>query len=214
MRNIIKFNNGNPIILCYKCRKMLRYINANHYKALPLEYCETCKNSNMKLIICGPSASGKTHFVNVLKSLNYKQIIQHTNRPSRPNEINGVDYHFETDKSFYTTNDFIELQYFDYCDWYYGTTIEEWNTGHLLVVNPLSLKQIKSYTNDILVLYFDIPKLSILNRLKERNDDSKILSRLESDFAHFDHFNDYDVKITSSNFSEKIEKIINLIKPL
>lgn len=48
----IKFNGGNPVILCNKCSKILKYIidfteneiQALHGKKyLPPQYCEQCK---------------------------------------------------------------------------------------------------------------------------------------------------------------------------
>ena len=172
----------------------------------------------MKLIICGPGARGKTEFVKILKKeLNLKLIVQYTSRPPRQGEIQNVDYIFNTDKNFYENTNFVELQHFEYIDWYYGTTPEQWDAGDMLVVNPKSLDQIKSYAlehnEDILVVYFDISKYTIIKRLQERDDSSTtVVDRLESDFKNFEYFNDYDIKIKDSEFNTKLEKIIKLIK--
>lgn len=49
------------------------------------------------MIITGPSGSGKTVFIKALISKypkDFEHSISHTTRQIRPNEKNGVDYHF------------------------------------------------------------------------------------------------------------------------
>lgn len=47
------------------------------------------------IVVVGPSGSGKTHLVKFLKKeLNIPTIISYTNRPCRPDEIEGIDHFF------------------------------------------------------------------------------------------------------------------------
>lgn len=51
----------------------------------------------MLLTICGPACSGKDTIVAEL-SKDYKRLVQHTTRPMRPGEENGVEYFFHKSK--------------------------------------------------------------------------------------------------------------------
>lgn len=39
---IIKFNNGNAVVLCSKCRTILRYKTIDDTKDSPPAYCKEC----------------------------------------------------------------------------------------------------------------------------------------------------------------------------
>lgn len=56
------------------------------------------------IIITGASGSGKTVIANELLKLkpNLKKIVTETNRPPRPGEIHGIDYHFRTTEEFHS----------------------------------------------------------------------------------------------------------------
>jgi guanylate kinase len=58
------------------------------------------------IIITGPSGVGKTVIANELIKLkpHLKKIITETNRPPRPNEVHGVDYHFRSTEEFISLN--------------------------------------------------------------------------------------------------------------
>lgn len=66
------------------------------------------------LVLVGPSGGGKTTLQEALKSLHPDRIgraVSYTTRKARPNEVNGVDYHFTTDEAFdalIATNAFLE----------------------------------------------------------------------------------------------------------
>ena len=50
-------------------------------------------------VIMGPSGSGKTAITSKVFPKNYK-VISHTTRKKRLDEVDGVDYYFETKASF------------------------------------------------------------------------------------------------------------------
>jgi len=55
------------------------------------------------LVLIGPSGSGKTTLQTALAETfpdHIERAISYTTRPARPNEVNGVDYHFVTDEAF------------------------------------------------------------------------------------------------------------------
>lgn len=176
-----------------------------------------------KIIICGPAGSGKTTLAkNLTKWFNLKQIIQTTNRPIREGEKDTIDYYFTNNNLIYSENEienfnngFVEFQYFEYVNWYYGTKEIDFLENDILVVNPKSLKQIEEYKNGIysenlLKIYLDPPKSEILKRLKDRNDqNNKILERLEQDFSDFENFSNWDIRITNPNYLNKLSILIN-----
>ena len=49
---------------------------------------------NKRLIICGPTASGKTFLRKRLEDKGFKCDVSYTSREPRPGEVDGVHYHF------------------------------------------------------------------------------------------------------------------------
>src|SRR5258705_9014792 len=81
------------------------------------------------LLFCGPSGSGKTTIVHHLLKNNpqLKFSVSATTRPRRPNEIDGIDYHFISVKEFkerIDRNDFVEWEEV-YTNGFYGTLKSE-----------------------------------------------------------------------------------------
>ena len=74
-------------------------------------------------VIMGPSGSGKTAITSKVFPKNYK-VISHTTRKKRLDEVDGVDYYFETKASFQTlieTNQLVEYDF--YHGNYYGVGV-------------------------------------------------------------------------------------------
>lgn len=49
---MVKFNGGNPVVICSNCRKIIRDATTNEVFSLqtfPPEYCEECKLKEEKL---------------------------------------------------------------------------------------------------------------------------------------------------------------------
>jgi len=75
------------------------------------------------VVIVGPSGSGKTFFESkFLRSFwGWKKLVSFTTRPQRPNEIDGVDYHFITKDE---VKDLNVLQQMSIYGNTYGTSVE------------------------------------------------------------------------------------------
>lgn len=81
-------------------------------------------------ILCGVSGSGKNYISDkLISSYNFIPLISHTTRPIRPNETNGVDYHFISEEQFLSMIEdeyFIEYRTYNTlvnnipATWYYG----------------------------------------------------------------------------------------------
>ena len=77
------------------------------------------------IILVGESASGKSTIEKILANkYGYKKTVSYTTRPPREEEINGVDYHFITEKDFIDkqfNNELVEYTTFN--GWFYGSPI-------------------------------------------------------------------------------------------
>lgn len=88
------------------------------------------------IILIGPSASGKTEIAKYLIStFSFNKFVTTTTRTPRVGEINDVDYHFINKDKFndlVSNNKFIE--YVNYNDNFYGTTLEEIDDKKVLIL--------------------------------------------------------------------------------
>ena len=124
------------------------------------------KKKGMMFVLSSPSGAGKTTLTKKLakNNTNFNISISHTTRKPRPNEINGKDYYFVSEKEFNKSiknNDFFE--YAKIFDNFYGTLKKP-------VLNYLSLgkdvlfdidwqgtQQLKRITDLSLITFFIIP---------------------------------------------------------
>ena len=134
-------------------------------------------------MISAPSGAGKSSLINTLLKLdnNLQLSISHTTRPMRPNESNGVQYHFVTETEFNTMlqhGQFVEhAKIYNY---YYGTHIktiqslvENGNKDILLEIDYQGALQIKNLFPGAVLIFIMPPDLETLHaRLKSRNTDS------------------------------------------
>ena len=59
-------------------------------------------NKNIMVVLSSPSGAGKTTITKKIqqKYQSFKISVSHTTRKPRPNEVDGLDYHFVTKKNF------------------------------------------------------------------------------------------------------------------
>jgi guanylate kinase len=158
-----------------------------------------------RIILVGPGASGKDYLRKILETKGYRHSISHTTRPIRKGEKNGVDYHFISkndflckieDGYFYEYNVFLE-------DWYYGTSIEEFNKSDLLILTPSGIKNLTpEHRKESLVIYLDCDQKIRFKRLFERKDSDDARRRFNADLKDFKNFSDYDLKIDKFHGNE------------
>ena len=75
-------------------------------------------------IIAAPSGAGKTSLVRaILSQIEYLEVsVSHTTRPARPNDVDGVDYHFVDEATFnQKVKDQAFLEHADVFGYQYGT---------------------------------------------------------------------------------------------
>jgi len=130
------------------------------------------------IILTGPSTAGKTTIAKKLlqnKSLNLKRFITCTSRPKRKGEVNHKDYHFLTEEDFKKA-----IKNKEMIEWskvynnYYGSSKKDLlknlsgKNPILLLVDSQGVKKIKKTIPTCCVIFIDIPKKTLLKRLKDR----------------------------------------------
>ena len=184
------------------------------------------KNDSIMLILSSPSGAGKTTLTKKIqqKYQNFKISVSHTTRKPRANEVDGVDYHFVSQKGF---EDLIAKdEFYEYAkifDNYYGTSkksvknILEKKQNVLFDIDWQGTKQLEKYDELNLTKIFILPpnKQELEKRLSQRNQDKKesVTKRLNSFENDIKHWDDYDYVIINDNLDNcfrQVEKIISL----
>lgn len=163
-------------------------------------------------VISAPSGAGKTSLVNaVLDRVKDIQVsISHTTRQPRPNEKDGVHYHFVEETEFLSIKDnegFLEwAKVFDY---YYGTS-RDWVSSKLaeqkdviLEIDWQGAKQVRNEFKDARSIFILPPSIRALReRLERRAQDNEVvinrrLLEASREIAQADH---YDYWILNDEF--------------
>ena len=183
--------------------------------------------NNIMVILSSPSGAGKTTITKKIqqKYQTFKISVSHTTRKPRPNEVDGIDYFFISNKEF---EKFIsEGKFYEHAkifDNYYGTLKKF--VDETIKINDIifdidwqGTKQLTKFKNLKLVKIFLIPpnKKELKNRLIKRNQDSS--QEVDRRFKAFDddaqHWQDYDYILINENLEncyKQIEDIIQLNK--
>ncbi len=176
------------------------------------------------IVLSSPSGAGKTTITKKLsqKYPNIKVSISHTTRKPRPNEIDGVDYHFVNKEQF---EKLIEKENFyehaKIFDNYYGTSKQFVNKLHkqnydvVFDIDWQGTKKLSQYKELNLIKIFILPpdKKELKKRLVKRNQDNdqiveRRLKQYENDIKHW---SDYDYVVINKDLEScfsQIEKII------
>ena len=122
-------------------------------------------SQNIMVVLSSPSGVGKTTITKKVqqKYRSFKLSVSHTTRPPRSNEVNGVDYHFVSKKTFedlIKNNEFYE--YAKIFDNYYGTlkkTVDEIikNNDIIFDIDWQGTKQLSKFKNLNLLKIYLIP---------------------------------------------------------
>ncbi len=179
---------------------------------------------NIMVILSSPSGVGKTTLTKKIqqKYQSFKISVSHTTRSPRSNEVDGVDYHFVTNKKFQEL--IKEKKFYEYAkifENYYGTLKK--NVDDTFRKNDLifdidwqGTKQLSKFNNLKIIKIYLITsnKDELKNRLIKRNQNSD--EEIEKRFNAFDedikHWNDYDYIIINKSLDicfRQIEFIIN-----
>ena len=176
------------------------------------------------IVLSSPSGAGKTTITKKIsqKYPNIKISISHTTRKPRPNEIDGVDYHFVSKEKFEKL--IKEKNFYEHAkifDNYYGTSKNSVNKLHqenydvVFDIDWQGTKQLSRYKELNLIKIFILPpdKKELKKRLINRNQDNNLIveKRLKQYESDVQHWSDYDYVVINNDLEScfsQIEKII------
>ncbi|MAV56888.1 MAG: guanylate kinase [Candidatus Pelagibacter sp.] len=186
---------------------------------------ENPSSKPLMLVLSSPSGAGKTTLSKKIQQSDnaFKISVSHTTRRARPNEVDGVDYHFINEQKFkdlLKNNAFYEHSII--FGNYYGTSKEAVDAiikekcNVLFDIDWKGAKQLSEFKELNLLKIFILPpsKKELEKRLIARNQDGKdsIKDRLHAYSQDIKHANEYDHVIVNDNVDvcfNEIKKIIS-----
>ena len=180
------------------------------------------------LVICGKSASGKDTLQNYLvENYDFINLVSHTTRPPRPNEVKGRDYYFVCKDEFLRMEDkdmFIETREYMVNSengsdiWYYGLSKSELDISKILntvvILDLKGIAELAEYVgwDNMFVVYLQCNPDIRLNRMKSRGGmtEAEIDRRFNADDIDFKDIRSYSDLILNSdkNSTEELAKIV------
>ena len=176
------------------------------------------------IIVSAPSGAGKTSLVDALISENdYLCVsVSHTTRPKRPNERDGINYHFVEKARFLSMlddGDFLESA--EVYGHYYGTS-KRWVNRQLdkglsviLEIDWQGAAQVKALFPQSCYIFIVPPSLeSLSDRLRKRaqDDDAIIAMRMEEARAVLQHATDAEFLVVNEDFGTALDEMGAIIK--
>lgn len=167
------------------------------------------------IVLIGESGSGKSSIQNyIVQNSNISKIVTYTTRPPRPNEKDGVDYHFISEENFKMccdNNQFIEHS--KYNNWLYGTKKEGFSNNKIVILTPYGLRQLKKNNIRCVSFYINVPRRDRLIKILQRGDNiEETYRRNLSDVGMFDGVKDeVDFVIDNPNYKYSTPTISNNI---
>ncbi len=132
------------------------------------------------LILVGPSASGKTQIVKILREkYGLNKMVTYTSRTMRPGEKEGIDYFFLTKEEFEKRiNEGFFIEYVVYNGNYYGTALSQVSSDKVVILEPTGLKHyINKIRDDVKVAFLRCSTEIVRIRMKERGDDPEVIKK-------------------------------------
>ena len=160
-------------------------------------------NKGLMIVISGPAGSGKgTVNGHLLKRDDFVYSVSATTRAPRPNETDGVNYHFISREEFISRIDSGDmLEYTEYCGNFYGTPLKEaievLESGKNLIleIEVEGAHNVKAKYPEAILIMLLPPSFAVQEqRLRGRGTEAedKILARLLRTREELDVVNDYD----------------------
>ncbi len=138
---------------------------------------------NKVLVITGAAGTGKTTVQKYLmQTYGLKRVLTHTTRPARVNEVNGVDYYFETDASF-EKNHYLERVM--YSGYQYGSSFEalqeSWQQGAIATIVLETMGAItyaEKLGDQAVILFLTVKNTAKLReRMQIRGDNPQMIAK-------------------------------------
>ena len=180
-------------------------------------------NKGVIAVVSGPSGVGKGTICTYLaeKYDDFFLSVSATSRQPRPNEVDGVHYHFKTPEQFkeMIANDEF-LEYAGYVDKFYGTPkapcyehIEK-GINAILEIEVQGGMKVKEKEPDTVMIFIVPPSMEELeNRLRGRGTETEdvILQRLARAKEELLQMKDYDYIVVNNSVEEAAEQIRSIL---
>lgn len=181
------------------------------------------KNRGVIAVVSGPSGVGKGTICTYLteKYDDFFLSVSATSRSPRPNEVDGVHYHFKTPEEFKKMIDNDEfLEYAGYVDKFYGTpkapcyeNIEK-GVNAILEIEVQGGMKVKKKEPDTVMIFVVPPSMEELeSRLRGRGTETEevILQRLARAKEELLQMKDYDYIVVNNSVEEAAEQIRSIL---
>lgn len=183
---------------------------------------------NTTIVISGPSGAGKGEVLRLSKKNNDSFVVpvSHTTRPPRPNEQDGIEYHFVPKQVFrdmIERNEFIEYQEVYRGGHFYGTSarvLSEARRSSSLVVLEIDVngsRSMKAVDPHIYTIFLAPPSLEELEiRIRKRNQDNEaeIKNRLEIAKDELARIVEFDYVIVNHDLKDAVQQFLGILSRL
>ena len=137
----------------------------------------------MKIILCGPTCSGKNHLKDKFVSeAGLIPEVSYTTRPPREGEVDGKDYFFISQKRFdKMRSSGLFLETATHPDgtgnsYWYGTTLFQWKESDITIMNRSGLENLSRVSGNyrhvdpdrVLIIHLVLPYSKLLDRVSKR----------------------------------------------
>jgi len=183
------------------------------------------KNKGLMLVLSSPSGAGKSSICKALLSLdnNLTLSISTTTRKKRPNEKEGNDYNFVTEKRFIKL---LKQKYFlehaKVFENYYGTerllvekTISK-GKDIIFDIDWQGAQQLRAEMREDVVSVFILPpsKDELEKRLRNRGQDSisVVKKRMSKASSEITHWAEYDYVVINYDLDKSVTSVLDILK--
>ena len=179
----------------------------------------TNSTSGKLFVVSAPSGAGKTSLVRALvaQSPTIGVAVSHTTRTQRPEEVDGINYHFITKSGFESMKagqEFVECA--DVFDHLYGTSIAAANKvldegKHLVLeIDWQGTEQVRHALPETESIFILPPSLEALHdRLlgRAQDDEAIVERRMASALAELSHYAEFDYLVVNDAFDEALAQL-------